>query len=111
MHLTLECRGMNSTSAITTGRGHAVSIGPESIDPQGIRSKIAVLWTRHNLNANEVQRLWGILDTWSSDLWGQGVDEELTDILAARELSKLKPLTLEDARELQKIISRRGEIR
>lgn len=78
---------------------------------EGIRSTIANLSVRHQLNASEVQRLLSVLDAWPEDLWNQAVYEELGDILAARDLSHLNPLTLEDARELQSIFTRQREVR
>jgi hypothetical protein len=108
---TIEFIETSTASAIkpriTIVVGGSISSKTDHFFTQGIRSTIANLSVRHQLNASEVQRLLSILDAWPEDLWNQGVNEELGDILAARVLSQLKPLTLEDARELQSIFTRR----
>lgn len=49
-----------------------------------------------HLTVDEYKRFTGVLRDWPNKLWEQGFQEELRDILAARELAKLPPLTVED---------------
>jgi hypothetical protein len=61
---------------------------------------------RYTLEAEEVARLCRVLREWPPELIEQGIDEELEDVLAGRNLARLNPLTVEDALAIRKAIAR-----
>jgi hypothetical protein len=69
----------------------------------GYQDAIGKLAEAHHLTGEEVSRLGAVLVTWPSDLWGRGLSEEVENILAARELSRVPPLTMDDIRAIQDI--------
>jgi hypothetical protein len=95
---------------VTMGMGCAIC-GSVDGKPEVIELKIAQIASTYQLVGGEIQRLCNILKTWPKDIWDQGVNEELENLLAARELSRLKPLTIEYFEELKEVIASRGDVR
>lgn len=48
------------------------------------------------LTESEIGRLQRVFVDWPQSDWTRGLVEEIEDIMAARELKKMKPLTLAD---------------
>jgi len=99
-------------SVVTFGYGIAVfQTADDSGQAQarGPKTRIAQLATRHQLAPREIGRLYRVMSEWPEDLVDQGLTEELGDILAARELANMKPLTMEDVALIREAIATRNE--
>jgi hypothetical protein len=69
----------------------------------GYQDVIGKLAEAHDMAGEEVSRLEAVFVTWPSDLWDRGLSEEVENILAERELSRMPPLTMDDIRAIQDI--------
>jgi hypothetical protein len=71
----------------------------------GLKGRIANHVVRYGLSVEEAQRLHAVLAEWPDDLQATGVEEELRDVLAARELSQMRPLTVADVLAIKRTIA------
>lgn len=63
---------------------------------------------RYSLSSDEVARLHEALEMWPADQYERAVKEELVDILAARELAQMPPLTHEDCVRFRAALAERS---
>lgn len=49
----------------------------------------------------EIERLQWVFEAWPEEEWERGLVEEIKDVLAARELAKMPPFTLDHVRRGQ----------
>ena len=97
MLAVLENRGMIPSTQYkptwTMGVGESVYRESSTNAPQRIESRIGQLAGRHHLESDELLRLRSIMQSCPQEAWDLCLDEELKDILAARELKLIPPLT------------------
>lgn len=105
------CAPVRRAMAPTIGFGHAVSNATDPVYQVPCRLKsdrVDELRRRHRLTEEEAARLRRVFTDWPAELVEQGLEEELADIKAARELAELKPLSVDDLREIAEIVNGRG---